>query len=204
MNVDKITSQIISIQKQHEQLLQKLLIIQEKVSIFMSEKGGENKEIKKLVKDIEKLKKQFSDLSEMQKVDFDKINTSFEEAKKEEDEDEKIKSLKKVKKRYDELKEIIDAEKISKIDSEIKSIITSITKSIEKKYPNPITDLEIKNQFNEIQNQFNEIQNQFSGKKLEFGDLIKLKNDLEEIAVENNFKPFENCRVSSKKYLLAF
>ena len=33
---------------------------------------------------------------------------------------------------------------------------------------------------------------------------ILSKNDLEAIAIENNFKLFENCRVSSKKYLLTF
>ena len=41
-------------------------------------------------------------------------------------------------------------------------------------------------------------------KSIMTNDTRNSKNDLEEIAAENNFKLFENCRVSSKKYLLTF
>jgi len=116
--------QLGNIKQKHTQIFEKLKKIQLKIEIMLSKQGGKNKEIQELIRSIEKIIK----TSGLSDETFETINKSFEDAKKIENDEDKISSLEEVKKKYIELIDTINKEKIVKIKSEIDSIINSIQK----------------------------------------------------------------------------
>ena len=166
--MDDITRQLKVIHDQHLNLIDKLTIIKQKIEIMLSKEGGKNKEIQKLIKSIDKIKKN-SGLSD---ETFKTINETFEHAKKMEDEEEKIRKLTEVKESYSVLIKTINEEKINKIKSEINSIINSIEKSLEK----------YKDDKTVIENEFNGFKKIYKN-TVDIDGFIKLKNDLEEMNI---------------------
>lgn len=172
-NANNITSQLYMIQKQHSKLIEKLKEIQEKIGIMLSKQGGKNKEIqiKDLIRSINEIIKT-SGLTDEEKKTFEPLNVSFDNAKKIEDDDEKISELNNVKNSYSVLITEINKEKIVLIKSEIESIINNIQKSLDKytAKDKPEIEKELK-KFEEIYD------------KVDINGLKKLKNDLEEMNI---------------------
>jgi hypothetical protein len=162
--------QLGNIKQKHTQIFEKLKTIQQKINIMLSKQGGKNREIQQLIRSIEKIIKE-SGLSD---ETFEPINKLFEDAKKIEDDEDKISSLKEVEKTYIDLIDTINNKKIVKIKSEIDSIINSIQKSVDKYTAEDKA---------EIEKEFEGFNDKYHDSNLKLNDLIKLKNDLEEMNI---------------------
>jgi hypothetical protein len=161
--------QLGNIKQKHTQIFEKLKQIQSKIQLMLSKQGGKNKEIQELIRSIEKIIK----TSGLSDETFEPINKSFEDAKKKEDDEDRISSLEEVKNRYIKLIDNINKEKIVKIKSEIDSIINSIQKSVDKYTAKDKA---------EIEKEFEGFTKKYAS-DLKLNDLIKLKNDLEEMNI---------------------